>query len=164
MIPEEISRWIVSSTGILYIIKHDIHNLFFHKSWFDWPENGCLMISNSFDMCTYSICTAKVRNGCCPPIWDGFYFAIQSVQIERKPGQTCPFLWDLTGIWIIFGIYLLEGYPVFPTVPRNVGSITSLMNTRTLTRGLQFDFVPNPLNVTAYYCARRFEMPAHLMM
>ncbi len=29
---------------------------------------------------------------------------IQGVLIKRKPGQTCPFLWNLTGIWIILGI------------------------------------------------------------
>ncbi len=61
-----------------------------------------------------------------------------------------------------FGYYLVGGYLLFPTVPRNVhvGSITSV-NEHEVD---YFDFVPNPLKPTAYYCASRFEMPAHFMM
>ena len=31
-------------------------------------------------------------------------YTVQCVLIKRKPAQTCPFLWNLTSIWIILGI------------------------------------------------------------
>ena len=55
---------------------------------------------------------------------------IQGVLIKKKPRQTCTCL--LT--WQAFEkneYYLLGGYLFFPNVPRNVGSVMSVMNTST---------------------------------
>ena len=78
---------------------------------------------------------------------------IQGVLIKEKPGQTCPSL-KLDRYLNNFGYYLLKGYLLFPTVPRNVGFSHQLMNSSTLTRSRQFDFIPNPFNLTANDCAK----------
>ncbi len=51
---------------------------------------------------------------------------IQGLLIKRKPGQTCPFLLNLTSIWIHLCIICLEGSLLFPMVPRYVGSVMSV--------------------------------------
>ncbi len=57
-----------------------------------------------------------------------FGLDIYTVRLNKKEaGQTCPFLWNLTSIILNnFGYYLWEGYLLFPTVPRNVGSVLSV--------------------------------------
>ncbi len=50
------------------------------------------------------------------------------------------------------GYYLLEGYLLFPALPRNVGSITSVNEHEHFNKRLTiFDIVPNPLNIAFTY-------------
>ena len=52
---------------------------------------------------------------------------IQGVLIKKDTGTNMSVLLNLTSIWINLGrYYLLEGYLLFPTVPRNVGFVMSV--------------------------------------
>ncbi len=53
-------------------------------------------------------------------------YTIQGVLIKKETGTNMPISLKLDRHLNNFGWYLLEGYLLFPMVPRNVGSITSV--------------------------------------
>ena len=57
--------------------------------------------------------------------WSSF-FDYTGCPKKKETGQTCPFLLNLTSIWIHLCIICLEGYLLFPMVPRYVGSVMSV--------------------------------------
>ena len=74
-------------------------------------------------------------------IWSSIFNTVCLI-IKKETGTDMPISLKFNTHLDNFGYFLLEGYFLFPTVPRNVGSIPSvIMKTSTLTRGWPFDFV-----------------------
>ncbi len=73
---------------------------------------------------------------------------LYSVSYKKETGTNVPFLWDFASIWIWH--HLLEGYLLFPTatIPRNVGSITSVNEHEHFNKKL-----------TIWLCTKSFQLP-----